>query len=92
MNKSEFIKAVVEAQSKKGINITQGQAESVLTSGFEVIRDAVKEEGKVQLIGFGTWTKTHKPERQGWNPSANKPMTLAAKDSVKFKASSTFLD
>jgi len=48
----------------------------------------VKEGDKVALLGFGTFSVTERPERQGINPATKEKITIAAKKVVKFKAGS----
>ena len=92
MNKSELVSAVIKAQQEKGSKLAKGEVESVVNSVFETIRDEVKTNGKVGLVGFGTFSRQTKAERNGTNPSTGRPMVIAAKDVAKFKPSGNFLD
>jgi DNA-binding protein HU-beta len=51
------------------------------------ILELCKAGDDVQILGFGKFSKKHKEERAGRNPSTNEPMTIAAKDVFHFKAS-----
>ena len=92
MNKAELVSAVIKAQEAQGSKLAKGQIEGVVNSVFETIRDEVKTDGKVTLIGFGTFTRETRAERNGVNPSTREAMVIPAKNVVKFKPSSTFLD
>ncbi len=46
----------------------------------------LKKDGKVQLVGFGTFEVTERAERQGRNPATGEAITIVASKSPKFKA------
>ena len=83
MNKTELIKAVAA-----GANLTQAQAKAAVEATLDAIAGAVKKEESVALLGFGTFSVTERPERQGINPLTKEKITIAAKKVVKFKAGS----
>lgn len=91
MNRSELVSAVIEAQSRQGNKMPKGEVEKVVASVLETIRDTVKNGGKVSVVGFGSFTKELRSEREGVNPSTKERMTIPAKNVVKFKASKDFL-
>jgi DNA-binding protein HU-beta len=41
---------------------------------------------RVSLVGFGSFSVSHRAERQGRNPQTGKTITIAAKNVIKFKA------
>ena len=81
MNKSELINAIAE---KAGI--TKVDAKKALEATTEAIADALRAGDKVALVGFGAFTVTNRPERQGVNPQTKEAVTIAAKKVAKFKA------
>lgn len=83
MNKTELSSAVA-----KQANLTQVQAKAAVEATLDAIAAAVKEGDKVALLGFGTFSVTERPERQGINPATKEKITIAAKKVVKFKAGS----
>lgn len=92
MNKTELVSAIIKAEKEKGNDLPKGKAESILSSTLEIIRDEVKTNGKVQLIGFGTFSRLLRKARAGVNPATKQPIQIAEKNVAKFKPSSTFLD
>ena len=82
MNKTELSSAVA-----KQANLTQAQAKAAVEATLDAIA-AVKEGDKVALLGFGTFSVTERPERQGINPATKEKITIPAKKVVKFKAGS----
>jgi DNA-binding protein HU-beta len=45
-----------------------------------------KKNGKVTLVGFGTFQKTRQKARKGRNHQTGAPLKIKAKNVVKFKA------
>lgn len=81
MNKTELIeKMAMDA----GIAKTEaGKALDALMAG---VMDALKQkDGKVTLVGFGTFSKVHRNARKGRNPQTGAPIQIKAHNTVKFK-------
>ncbi|QOW08944.1 HU family DNA-binding protein [Kaistella flava (ex Peng et al. 2021)] len=88
MNKSELIDAIA-----KDANITKVAAKAALESFISNVTDTLKEkDGKVSLVGFGTFSVAERAARQGINPATKKPINIAAKTVAKFKAGSDLAD
>lgn len=83
MNKTDLTN---EIAAKAGLN--KVAAKAALDACLESISQALANEDKVQLIGFGTFSVVEKPERQGINPQTKQPITIAARKVVKFKPGS----
>ena len=45
-----------------------------------------KKDGKVTLVGFGTFSKVRRKARKGRNPQPGEAIKIKAKNVVKFKA------
>ncbi len=60
-------------------------AKAALDACLESIAQALANDDKVQLIGFGTFSVVEKPERTGINPKTKEKITIAARKTVKFK-------
>jgi len=66
--------------------ISKVAAGSVLESFMSnVTKTLKKKDGKVTLVGFGTFTKTRQKARKGRNPQTGEPIKIKARNSVKFK-------
>ena len=87
MNKGELTTKVAEEAG-----LSKAQAQSAVNAVLDCIQEALKDGDKIQLIGFGTFSVQHKPERQGRNPATGKSMLIAAKDVVKFKPGAGLAD
>ena len=55
---------------------------------MEAIGEELKNDGKVVLVGFGTFSVTERSARKGINPRTKEPIDIPAKKVVKFKAGS----
>ncbi len=80
MNKGDLVSAIADQAS-----LTKDQAESALSAMMGAIEGALKEDDSVSLIGFGTFSVTNRPAREGRNPRTNETIQIAAKNVVKFK-------
>ena len=85
MNKSELVEAV---QQSLGKDATKRSAEDALDAVLGSIAAGVKKDGKVQLIGFGTFAVKSRAARQGRNPKTGQAMQIPASKTVGFKCSS----
>ena len=87
MNKTELIKAIA-GQAE----VSQKDAEKVLKAFTDVVAEELKNGGKVQLVGFGTFEVSERAAREGRNPLTGETMQIAASKSPKFKAGKALKD
>ncbi len=80
MNKTDLIN---EIAAKAGLN--KVAAKAALDATLESIEQALANDDKVQLIGFGTFSVQQKEAREGINPRTKEKIQIAAKKVVKFK-------
>ncbi len=80
MNKTDLVK---EIAAKAGLNKTAAKA--ALDACLESIEQALCNEEKVQLIGFGTFQVIEKEARTGINPRTKEKIEIPARKVVKFK-------
>ena len=82
MTKAELI-----SKMAKDAKITKVAAGTVLNSFVSNVTKALKKkDGKVTLVGFGTFQKAHQKARKGRNPQTGAPIKIKARNVVKFKA------
>lgn len=81
MNKPELVNAIAE---KAGL--TKVDAKNALDATLTSIADALKNDDKVALVGFGTFSVTEKAARTGINPRTKEKIEIPARKVVKFKA------
>jgi DNA-binding protein HU-beta len=73
MNKGELVDAVAERAS-----VTKKQADAVLSAALDAIVEAVSTGDKVTLVGFGSFERRDRKEREGRNPKTNEKMSIPA--------------
>ena len=81
MNKVELTKLVAGK-----LDSTQKDAAVYVDAVIESIKDGMIEDGKVQIVGFGTFEVKDRPEREARNPQTGETMTVKACKAPKFKA------
>ena len=87
MNKTELVAAMAEQAE-----MTKKDAEKALTAFTEVVAKELKNGGKVQLVGFGTFEVSERSGREGRNPQTGEPMKIDASKAPKFKAGKALKD
>ena len=87
MNRTELISAMAE-----NTNMTKVDVEKALKAFIDTVTEELKNGGKVQLVGFGTFEVTERAERQGRNPKTGETITIPASKSPKFKAGKALKD
>ena len=87
MNRTELISAMSEKSE-----LTKVDTEKSLKAFIATVTDELKNDGKVQLVGFGTFEVTERAERQGRNPKTGETITIPASKSPKFKAGKALKD
>lgn len=88
MTKAELIEKMA-----KDAGITKAAAGAVLGSFTDsVTKELKKKDGKVTLVGFGTFSKVRRKARKGRNPQTGEAIKIKASKSVKFKAGKKLKD
>ena len=87
MNKSQFIDAIVEVADVKKADATK-----VVNAYAEVVKAALKDGDKVQLVGFGTFSVSERAAREGINPATGEKIKIKAAKVPKFKAGAALKD
>ena len=87
MNKASLVKAVAEKMGD-----TQKVAAIAVDAVFESITEGMIEDGKVQVVGFGTFEVKDRAAREGRNPQTGETMEIAACKAPKFKPGKALKD
>ena len=81
MTKAELIEKMAN-----DAEITKAAAGMALESFIQGVTAALKKkDGKVTLVGFGTFEKTMRKARKGRNPQTGEAIKIKAANVVKFK-------
>ena len=80
MTKAELIE-----QAAADAKISKVAAATALNSFMDGVTKALKKkDGKVTLVGFGTFSKARRKARKGRNPQTGDPIKIKASNVVKF--------
>ncbi len=85
MSKTELIDFIA-AQC----DISKAAAAKALGATLDGIVKGVKEDGKVVLVGFGTFAAKERAARSGINPLTKEAIEIPAKKVASFKAGNKF--
>lgn len=85
MNKSALIQKISERA-----DLTKKQAEAALDAFIQSVTESLKNEEKVQIVGFGTFELRHRAEHPGLNPATLEPITVKASKTPGFKPAKSY--
>ena len=80
MNKTELVEKIAA-----GAGISKVDAKKALDATVAAIKDALVAGDKISLIGFGTFSISERPAREGINPATKQKV-------AKFKAGAELTD
>ena len=81
MVKKELINYVAEKA-----NLSKKDAEAAVNAVFDGIVETLKADGKVQLVGFGSFEAKERAARTGTNPATGAAIEIPASKAPVFKA------
>ena len=87
MSKTELVEFIA---SEAGL--TKADATRALEACIQGITSGLKKEGKVALVGFGTFSAKKRDAREGINPLTKEAIKIPAKVVASFKAGSKLKD
>ena len=87
MTKVESVAAVAEKAE-----LSKKDAEKAVNATLQAIAEGMKNDGKVQLVGFGTFEIRDRAARKGLNPATGESIDIAACKVPAFKAGKSLKD
>ena len=87
MNRVELVAAIAQEAG-----ISKKDADAALKAFVNTVETELKNGGKVQLVGFGTFEVSKRAARIGRNPQTGEAMEITASKTPKFKAGKAFKD
>ncbi len=88
MTKAELVEVMA-----KDAGISRAAAAKALGSFMTSVTKALKKkDGKVTLVGFGTFSKVRRKARKGRNPQTGEKIKIKARNAVKFAAGKKLKD
>ncbi|OQX79387.1 MAG: hypothetical protein B6D56_07090 [Candidatus Omnitrophica bacterium 4484_70.1] len=79
MNKGQLIEEIAQKTS------TKKEAQVILETTLEAIKNSLKENEPVAIAGFGTFKVKEKKARTGRNPKTGETIQIPAKKTIVFK-------
>ena len=83
MNKTELVAAIAAKADVK-----KEDAKKMVDAFIGTVTDTLAADGKVVLVGFGTFEVNKRAARKGRNPLTKQTITIKASKQPKFKAGS----
>ncbi len=87
MNKADLIAAIAASTDQ-----TNAAVAKTIDAALTTITAALARGDEINLIGFGSFTVTDRPARQGRNPRTGEATEIAASKAPKFKAGKKLKD
>jgi DNA-binding protein HU-beta len=81
VNKNDLIAVVAN-----NTGLSKADCVKAVDGVFDAIADALKAGGEVRLVGFGTFSVTHRKASKGRNPRTGESIMIAASNQPKFKS------
>ena len=81
MNKNDLVSAVADSTG-----MSKSDAAKAVDGGVDAITAALSDGGEVRLVGFGTFSVSHRKATTGRNPRTGEAIQIAATNVPKFKS------
>ena len=82
MNKASLVD---EVQKLLASGTSKAAAERATEAVLTAVKNGLRRDREVSLVGFGTFALAVRPARNGFNPHTRKPMKIRALKTVRFK-------
>ena len=83
MNKAELTKVI---QKELGKDASNAAAERALNAVLKGIERGVQSDGRIELVGFGSFRISHLRARPGRNPKTGETIQVKPSKTVRFRA------
>ena len=87
MAKEVISKTMLVDKVAEAAGVSKKDTKAVIDAVLETVKESVKADAEIRLIGFGTFKKAHRNARSGRNPQTGETIEIAASDSLAFKSS-----
>ena len=88
MTKAELVEKMA-----KDAGISKAAANKALNAFIVCVKKALKKkDGKLTLVGFGTFAKVRRKARKGVNPATGEKIKIKARNAATFKAGKALKD
>ena len=87
MNKNDLVGQVAQDTGLSKVDATRA-----VDSVFDNIAGSLRNKGEVRLVGFGTFSVSHRKATTGRNPRTGETIQISASNQPKFKAGKALKD
>ena len=87
MNKNDLV-----GQVAQDTGLSKVDAARAVDSVFDNIAGSLRSKGEVRLVGFGTFSVSHRKATTGRNPRTGETIQISASNQPKFKAGEALKD
>ena len=87
MNKNDLV-----GQVAQDTGLSKVDAARAVDSVFDNITGSLRNKGEVRLVGFGTFSVSHRKATTGRNPRTGETIQISASNQPKFKAGKALKD
>ena len=87
MNKNDLVASVAQISG-----LTKADASRAIDGVIQSITKSLKSDKEVRLVGFGTFTVTHRPAGEGRNPRTGESIDIPAMRVPKCRAAKALKD
>jgi DNA-binding protein HU-beta len=87
MNKNELVSQVADKT-----DLSRQQATSAVDAIFDVMQSAMAKGDDIRLVGFGTFSVSHRAASKGRNPSTGAEVDIPARNVPRFAPGKTLKD
>ena len=87
MNKNDLV-----GQVAQDTGLSKVDAARAVDSVFDNIAGSLRSKGEVRLVGFGTFSVSHRKATTGRNPRTGETIQISASNQPKFKAGKALKD
>lgn len=87
IKREDLTNAVV---TKVGLSLIESK--KLVDEIFDLLSEALRVDGEVKLLSFGTFTKQSKAERFGRNPKTGEEAVVTARNVIGFRASKLLIE
>lgn len=87
MTKADLVRMIFEK-----VGLPKVEAQKIVETIFETIKQTLSEGESVKISGFGTFNVKRKRERRGRNPQTGDELQITARKVVVFKPSNIVKD
>jgi DNA-binding protein HU-beta len=85
VTKREALHQVQQELAREGLTLSERHISAVIETYTRIIREALRTEGRYNVIGLGTFNVTRRKARTGRHPRTGEAIKIKARKAVLFR-------